>query len=355
MTIEIKHSEYLAPWRVVFYAALIIFICSGFAPLRAGRFDINVEVQAGYDDNVLDYSDADLDLFTDPSEPQNKYGIISKDDYIIVPAVDIAYKTFLAGHSLHLGVINSYAYYKENDVKRYYRLEGYFRRYFARGVYFQGNVTYLPDYYYRNSYSLLNAYEEAKFDKLIFEGKLSMQLTNKIQANAFYGYSNKDFIPHFDDRDINQHEITGQFVYRPNHLWKGWVSYGFIRAVGAGKDNSNYPRDTSFDMNSFVAGSRLYLHGINRRSWQLAGYVAFDQVFFQTDKITEQDKYRLGRQDHRWYIALMTEHSVNRNMGVGFEYRRMVKNVDLPASAAYLIPSLEANSNSYFFVVNYHL
>ena len=351
LTGHLRNSLYQA----ALLTTLILIACVGFVPLHAGGFNINVEVQGGYDDNVLDYSDPDLDLITDPTAPNNKIGIKSKDDYIITPSLDITYKTYFAGHSLHLGMVNSYAYYNENDIKRYYRFQGYFRRYFARGIYFQGSLAYLPNYYYRNSYSLLNAYEKAEFDKLIFEGKLSVQLTNKIQANAFYGYSNKDFTPHFDDRDIYQHEITGQLVYRPNHLWKGWASYGFSRAIGAGKDKPEYPRDTSFDMNSFVIGSRFYLHGINRRSWQLAGYAALDQVFFQTEKLTDEDKYRLGRKDHRWYIALMTEHSVDRNLSVGFEFKRMVKYVDLPEPNTYLIPTIEANSNSYFFVVNYHL
>lgn len=338
---------------IMLVTGFVILFSAFITTAGAGQLDVDVQVQTAYDDNVLDYSDADLDLISDPLSPANKYGIKSKDDYIITPMVDITYKTFFAGHSFHLGIVNSYAYFKKNDVKRYYRFESYFRRYFSDGFYFQGRLGYLPDYYYRNSFSLLESYQEAKFDKLFLEAKLAYQISPKLQSNLYYAFANKDFIPIFDDRDIKEHAFKGELVYRPTVLWKGWASYAFTHGIGAGEDIQVYPRDTSFDMNSFLIGSRFYLRGINSNSWQLAAYVSFSQVVFQTSKITAEDRYRLGREDRRWYISLMTDHRITRNFNLGFEYRRMVKNVDLPATD--LQQYLEAKSNSYYFVLNCHL
>jgi hypothetical protein len=38
----------------------------------------------GYDDNILKYSDSDLDHMDDPTVPENKYGIESQDDLLLL-------------------------------------------------------------------------------------------------------------------------------------------------------------------------------------------------------------------------------------------------------------------------------
>lgn len=335
-------------------AALAIAVCFGAcSPAESAEFDIDIQFRTIYDDNILNYSDADLELINDPSAPDNKFGIESKDDFIINPGLDVVYKSIIAGHSLHLGLEADYYYYQKNDIKRYFRLKSYFRRYFMRGSYFQGSFLYLPDYYYRNSYASSEGYLEAEFDKISLTAKLALQMKKDIQVNAHYEYSNKDFISVFDERDLNQHDFGGDVIYRPVRLWKGWMSYTFSHAISAGADNPDYVRDTSFDSNLFTLGSRFYLKGVGRKGFQMAGRVSYKKVYYQTTKVTSEDRYRLGREDNRWYFNLMIIHEITGALEAGLTYRHYLKKVDLPAE--YLIEILESSSNSIYLTLEYSL
>ncbi len=332
---------------------LFLLLLAGQAISKSDRFDFNLELQTIYDDNILDYSDADLDLMDDPTVPDNRYGIKSKDDYIFIPELEIVYKTQLAGHSLHTGLKGRYYYYKENDIKRYFKVEGYFKRFFNKRTYFQGTIGFLPDYYYRNSYSSTEGYQEAKFDKFSLEAKLSHKLNEYITTNLSYSYANKNFIQLFDERDIKEHEFQGEAIYYPSKYWKSWFSYAFTTAIGAGAKSIQFRRDTSFDANLLTFGTRLYLKGLKKKSFELAGQVSYKIVYFQTSKVTTEDRYRLGREDNRWYVTLMAKHAVNSRFNVGVNFKKTTKTVDLPAQE--LKDFLESSSNSVYIILDYSL
>jgi len=330
-----------------------LFLMTGQAFSRSDRFAFNFGLQTVYDDNTLDYSDADLDLLDDPSVPDNRYSIKSEDDYIFMPELEVIYKTRLAGHSLHVGLKGRYYYYNRNDVKRHFRVGGYLKRYFKKGTYIQGTISYLPDYYYRNSYSSTEGYQEAKFDKISTEVKLSARLNPYLTTNLSYTYANKNFITLFDERDIKEHEFQGEAIYRPAKYWKSWFSYSFITAFGAGANSVQYRRDTSFDANFITFGSRVYLKGLKKKGFELAGRVSYKIVYFQTSKVTDEDRYRLGREDTRWYVTLMVKHAVNSKFSVGANFKKTTKTVDIPAQE--LKDFLESSSNSVYLILDYSL
>jgi len=193
--------------RFAFSALILIIITSAPVITEANSFNYSLSFKTIYDDNILNYSDADLDQMDDSSATPNKFGIESKDDYIFSPELEMIYKTRLGGHSTHFGLKGTYYYYKENDIKRYYKIKLFIRRYINKNVFVQSSASYLPDYYYRNSYSSTEGYQEARFDKITFDIKLSAKLLKKISGNLYYIYSRKDFIPLFDERDILMKEI----------------------------------------------------------------------------------------------------------------------------------------------------
>ncbi len=338
--------------RLIIVCMLVSGWLTGATTLSAkSPFDIDIEIQTIYDDNILNYSDSDLDQMDDPGAPDNKFAVESKDDVIINPEIDIVYKTKLLKHSFHLGFKTDYYYYNENDVKRHWRFETYFKRYFKRGTFFQGSVSYLPDYYYRNSFITGDGYHEAKFDKISLNARMVYRLFKSTSVSVNYTYSDKDFIEIFDERDIYEHEVGGTLVYRPVKLWKGWIGYEYSHAVGAGADNSSHTRDTSYDGNKFTLGSRFYLKGLGRKSFQIAGKVSYELVQFQTMKIT--DIYRLGREDTRLYFYGMLKHYLKRGISVEAIFKSYDKSVEIPAD--YLIDQLESSSNTFYLVFNYSL
>jgi len=337
--------------RFAFSALILIIITSAPVITEANSFNYSLSFKTIYDDNILNYSDADLDQMDDSSATPNKFGIESKDDYIFSPELEMIYKTRLGGHSTHFGLKGTYYYYKENDIKRYYKIKLFIRRYINKNVFVQSSASYLPDYYYRNSYSSTEGYQEARFDKITFDIKLSAKLLKKISGNLYYIYSRKDFIPLFDERDIASHDFKVETIYRPNRLWKGWGSYTFRTAASAGADDPDYRRDTSYDSFLFTLGSKFYLKGLKGLGFELAGRINYKIVYFQTEKITSEDSYHLGRKDNRWSCNLNAKHEITSKLNLGFNFSKVVKKSDLPAED--LEKFLEYSSNSYYFILSY--
>ena len=328
-------------------------LLAGIGYGKSSAFDWQLQLQTVYDDNIINYSDPDLDQFDDPSAQNDKFAIESKDDFIINPEIELIYKTQLLGHSFHVGLITDYYYFSKNDIKRHWRFETYFKRYFKRGSYFQASVVYLPDYYYRNCFISGEGFFESEFDKILTNAKFAYRFNKKIQANLEYSFSNKDFIEIFDERDITEHQFGGSFIYRPVSLWKGWLSYEYCHAVGAGADNITYRRDTSYDHNKFTVGSRFYLKGLTRKSFQIAASASYKFVQYQTTKISDEDRYRLGREDKRFYLNFSIKHYIKRGINAEARYKYYLKNVDIPAKD--LEDKLESSSNTLYFILNYSL
>jgi len=324
----------------------VLSLCSTISA-RSGNLDFEFSLRSAYDDNILSYSDADLDLMDDPAAPENKYGIISRDDYIFVPTIGLTYKTHMAKHTTYFGLAAAYNYYMDNDIKRHGRLGAMARRYFRRGMYLQADLTLIPDYYYRNSYSTTAGYQEAKFDKISGRAKFSFQPFKKVIANISYEYSNKNFESLFDERDIKAHRFKVEGIYKPGKRWKGWGSYAFETAGAAGADNPTFLRDTSYDSFIFTYGSRFYLRGLGRKALQLAGVVSYSITYFQSGKLTDEDRYRFGRKDDLWQISLTIEQQINKHLDFGLGFKRRSKAVDLPA--VDLAPFLEYTSNLAYF------
>jgi len=325
-------------------------------PVYIGKirsWDFSFNLTTTYDDNILRYSDSDLDLMDDPTAPQNKYGIESKDDFIIIPEIDIVYKTRFTGHSLHLGFKTTYYYYVENDIKRHFRYQGRLRQYFQRGFYLQASLVYFPDYYYRNSYVSSQGYHEAKFDKIYGKFKLAVPIFDSFKSNLYYTYSIKDFNQLFDERDLTSHELEIEAIFRPVDYWKSWANYKFCTANSAGADNPDYPRDTSYDSFLFTLGLRFYLKSFSDKRMELAGRVSYKVVWFQTSKVTTEDSYRLGRKDDRWTMNISVKQKVVDNFSIGLNLKKVKNLVDLPAS--YLEKYLEYSSNSIYFILYYKL
>ncbi|MCD6161712.1 MAG: hypothetical protein J7K40_04785 [candidate division Zixibacteria bacterium] len=344
-------SKYLNRCRLSTLIVIIV-LCVGIAPsVWADSFNYNVSLRAGYDDNIINYSDADLDQMDDTSASENKFAIESKDDFIIISKLEAVLKTNIAGHSTHFGIRGAYYYYQDNDIKRYYKAGGFIKRYLKKGVYLQTSFGYIPDYYYRNSYSSTAGYQEAKFDKITAEVKFSAVLFNSLRGNLYYYYSSKDFIPLFDERDITSHSGEIQLIYRPAKLCKVWGSYNYITAKGAGADNVDFRRDTSYDSNLLSLGLRFYLQGIASQKFELAGNGSYKIIYFRTIKITNEDRYRIGRTDYRSSFSFSVKHYMSSKFSIGITFNRIIKTTNLPAED--LKAFLEYSSNSYYSILSF--
>jgi hypothetical protein len=345
-----KHNGSYSIILIAGILAIAFLYPKAFAKSDNLRF--NFQLKAGYNDNILRYSDADLDQFDSTTVDSSlKFGIKSKDDFIIVPVAEIVYKTKILGHNFNSGLKLSYNFYTKNSVKRYASMGLWLREFLKKDTYFQLRLAYIPDYYYRNLFVTHSMYAKAEFNKITTEARLVAPLHKNVMGDLFYYYENKDFNRLFNERDLKAHHFGAELTLQTVNLWKAWGGYEYCFAKSAGRDNPLDRRDTSYDSFLVLLGTRFYLKGYQNRELQAGASCAYKAVLFQTNKLTEEDRYRFGRKDNNWTINFTLKQNVTKYFDIGLEYSHVINNTDLPA--AELTRFLEYKGNLINIVFDY--
>lgn len=336
------------------FGVLAVFILIKPAPSDAKdpAWDFQFNLSAGYDDNVLNYSDADLDQFDSVNvDSSGKFGIDSKDDFIISPKAEIVLKTRAFKHSMHIGLNAGYNVFTKNDIKNYGIFGLWLREYLRKNAYLQISGAYIPEYYYRNLFSGDGSYEKAQYFKTGFGVKFLSSIYKGLDGSVSYRFENRDFNRVFDERDLKANNFNVELIYQPKHYYKFWGGYEFIVARGAGRDNESDNRDVSYDAFLFWLGSRLYFSGLSGKDMNIGTTVSYKNTLFQTDKLTPEDRYRFGRKDNRWSVTVSVNHDLDKKAGIGFQVNHVANSVDLPALD--LKPYLDFGSTSAKIVFDY--
>jgi len=340
-------------FAIAFFAiGIFLFAIPEQAHAKSQSWEFSFGLGAGYDDNVLNYSDADLDQFDSTAiDSSGKFGIESKDDFILSPHAEIVYKTSALQHALHIGLDVGYNIFTKNDVKNYGNFGLWFREYLRKGAYFQFSVGYVPDYYYRNLFVTTGEYAKAHYKKMGFGAKFLAPLYKGLDGSISYRYENRDFNELFNERDLKSNNFNAELIYQPKRSYKIWSGYEYTVAHSSGRDNALDRRDVSYDAFLFWLGSRLYFNGFNDKKMNIGAVISYKNTLFQTDKLTSEDRFRFGRKDNRWSVTISANHDLNKRASVGFLINRVDNSADLPASD--LKPYLDFGSTSAKIVFDY--
>ncbi len=316
---------------------LIIFTMLSFAPgpVSASKWEFDIGLKCTYDDNVLNYSEADLDLFDSiGAAPGGRFGIESKDDFIFSPSFRMIYKSELLGHTFQAGFNSVYNFNIKNDKRRYYSGGIWAREYLRKGTYIQASINYLPDYYYRNLQTYDGDYKEAEFAKIGADLTLYSILMKKITGKAYLGYERKNFNDSFNERDLHIYCFGFELGYRFTNANRLIGGYEFTAAKSRGRNSEAYRRDTSYDMFSFWGGARLTAHGLSGKRLLVSPKLGYRLALYQTEKLTQEDRFRFGREDTRLRAGLDLRQTLNHRtellIGAGISSNES----DLPASDA---------------------
>jgi hypothetical protein len=336
----------------IFSLGLFLFTAPEQAYAKNRSWEFNFGLGAGYDDNVLNYSDADLDQFDSTTvDSSGQFGIESKDDFILSPHAGIVYKTKAINHALHIGLDAGYNVFTKNEVKDYGNFGLWFREYLRKEAYLQFSATYTPDYYYRNLFLNSGEYAKAQYDKIGLGAKVMSTVAKGITGSLSYRYENRNFNDLFNERDLKSNNFNAELIYQPKRSYKIWGGYEYTIARGSGRDNSLDRRDVSYDSFLFWLGSRLYLNGLSNKKINVGATASYKNTLFQTDKLTAEDRYRFGRKDNRWSVTISANHDLNKRASVGFLVNRVDNTADLPATD--LKPYLDFGSTSAKIVFDY--
>jgi hypothetical protein len=294
---------------------------------------IDAGLSITYDDNIINYSDADLDLF-DSSATQGRFSIKSKDDWIFIPRINPRFTgKFLGGHPVWIDLGFGYYAYASNDVRRYSRVSLSARQYLSPRLYGEISYVLIPRYYYRN-YQVgtddigAAIYAEAKFAKHMVAAEAGYDITKRLSATAAYKFQHKSFNSEFNFRDLNGHGFELGGAWRPANPIGFSATYGFERASASGADMADTVLDVSYDSWNIVFGARHYMSILSATRPELFGSFEIRNIKYQNDRYPQI--FYFGREDFNYYAKAGISVRVPFQARGTIEYGFVQKKANLP-------------------------
>ena len=347
-----------AKYRPVWVAALIMSVMlwspasaqkkKSRKPKRQQIIFLDARLELAYDDNVINYSDADLDLYGDNARP-DKFAIESKDDWIITSRLAARLKgNFISGRTAWLDLRFNYYHYARNEVRRYQLYGLTARQYFMKGGYGEISYSYLPEYYYRNEY-YQGSYIKADFSKHYLKAEVGADILPSLKGDVSYRLQRKFFNPQFRERNLTVHGVRLDGIWRAIPIFKFWTYYGFERALARGADDPDPDvKDVSYDAWDLTLGVRHYSPFLGELRPELVATFQYRIIKFQTIKI--RDIYRFNRRDTNYELRLGTSWHLPFKVRLDIDYYLQAKRVSLQESSVEGL--LEYDSNLVSFELN---
>ncbi|MEE9554488.1 MAG: hypothetical protein V3W18_09345 [candidate division Zixibacteria bacterium] len=310
---------------------------------------LDVGLRTTYDENIIRYSDADLDLYDISGRP-DKFSIKSKDDWIISPDIEARLKgKFIKSKTAWIGLNYRYYYYAQNDVRRFQKISVFGRHYFMRGGYLELEYSYLPDYYYRNQFDQdQGIYIDASFSKHSFKFETGLDITSSLKGDISYRYQSKTFNPEVSERDLTVNGLRLDGIWRASKTIKFWAYYGLQRANADGADIPDLDiKDVSYDAWDITLGTRYYSKLHKKMKPEFFSTLQIREIKFRTTKY--RDIYRFDREDRNFRFRVGTALRLFYKIRFDIYYTYQQKRVDLPAEAYEGLLEYKANSVSFGF------
>jgi hypothetical protein len=317
------------------------------------KIAFNIQLETRYDDNVINYSDDDLDLYAGGAN-ESKFAIDSKDDWIFIPRFEARIKgDFIGGHTAWLETYFRYNYYARNEVRRFYKLGVNARHYLFPSGYVEARYSLIPDYYYRNQFyrdaSGNGTYIEANFLEHYIKLEYGMNLVPSLKGDISYRFESKSFNEEFSERDLTIHGMRLDGIWRTTDWIKFWLYYGLERAEAKGADIPDLDvKDVSYDAWDILFGVRYYSDFLGRIKPEFVSTFKYRRIKYQTLKYI--DDYRFGRKDSNYYLRFGVAGRLPVRLRVEIDYNLVAKRVSLLDTSKEGL--LEYDSNSVSVTLN---
>ena len=314
-------------------------------PRRQQIFFFDARLELTYDDNIINYSDADLDLYGDDARP-DKFVIDSKDDWIITSRLESRLKgKFISARTAWLDLNFNNYFYVRNEVRRYQKYGLSARQYFIRGGYAEIEYSYIPDYYYRNQF-YEGSYIEANFSKHFLKAEVGFNLMPSLKGDVSYRFQSKTFNEEVKERDLTVNGVRLDAIWNASKKFKFWAYYGLERANARGADDPDPDvKDVSYDAWDITLGSRHYSPYLRKLSPQLVVSLQYREIRFQTTKYG--DIYRFGRRDSNYEFRIGTAWQLPYMIGLDIDYKLQAKRTDLYDPSVGNLLEYDSNSISF--------
>jgi hypothetical protein len=323
-------------------------------------FDVSLGIT--YDDNIIRYSEADLDLFSADSIP-SKFSIESKSDWILTPQVRARLQNKLFGNqfsSITLGY--DYFGYVRNDVRRYSRFSIEARQGFLTKGYVQLTYGYVPDYYYRNLFYLHDPlggdlYMPAKFTKNTVLAEIGYDITKTFKADIGYQFVDKSYNHEFTYRNLSLNGFDINGVWRPLNILKFWGGYDFVNANTDGANMPDSVLDLSYDSWGILVGARHYATFMPKLKPEFYATFQLLHVIYQSNRppdLRGRHIFQFGRSDNNYITHFGAACRIPYRLRLEADYGFFIKKASLPDIYPNLLINIPQTTSELERKLNYN-
>ncbi|MBC8277804.1 MAG: hypothetical protein H8E46_06205 [FCB group bacterium] len=317
---------------------------------------LKAEILSNYDDNILRYSDRDLDYFKNRTEI-NPSKLTTCDD----SKNDFRLKFYIDGpqffgNALKIRYFGKFSHFFNNSFKNYsshtFILDQKISEKFSVDFkYFLLADFYLREYRDRD----LNEYQSCTFDnhqaRLGIDYRLTKNTAFTVQGQFDQIYYNQYFIE-YDSENLSYFAVLNQRIHRDLRIS---FSAGFTAADNIGyvpiipgifdplsEDDTEYG-DGSYEEETYQAQIRWRLRKLlGKDAWFSLGYKLRHRIY-TTDNLLEDDPFHAGRMDDRHRIVFSFDRNLLPRLEGNLTYTREWRETTSDYSTAEDVKSFTQN------------
>ena len=270
-----------------------------------------------YDDNILEYSSADLQVLDSGSKP-TKFEIRTPGDYRTSLDLRVDLNPDLSRRNpTRLRFRFGTDFFARNSAESYQAYAADLKQNFLRRNYFQTGFRYVPSYYLRNLVQVDTAtgargkYQKADFSKQSYFFELGRKFSPHFGLSLGYGYEKIDYNSEFDERDSKANIYYGDLDFGLGKYVSLNIGYSRKDSKARGADMMLLIEDVSSKTDRFDFGLDLNLKQALGIPVSFAPSYTYEYQKYTTFKTL--DTYHYGRKDNYYRISSELSYGWGRN------------------------------------------
>ncbi len=336
---------------------LLVLIFAGTAA-GEGFFkfhSLRLQFTANYDDNILRYSDRDLDRFEQSSEYYPSM-LSSYDDW----KNEFRLKTYfrgprLFGSRMRLYYFAKFAAYYRNPFKNYHNHTLYINQKLGKKLEAHFKYFYMPKFYLREYRDRdLDRYESCDFENHQVRPAITYTILKKTDVTIRIEYEQIYYNKYFTEYDSESWLYEGLLTQKMGRNLTLGLSYGFKVSDNAGytsllstpgsapEEDSEYG-ESSYEADIYQFDARYRLRKLWGEDSDISLQYKLRRRCYSTDNTVEDDPFHAGRVDFRHRITASITRDILPLLEMELGYIHEWRDTDSPAPLVKEIKNFRQN------------
>ena len=297
---------------------------------------LQLELTSNYDDNILRYSDRDIDRFLNRDEYYPSK-ITTYDDWKNEFRVKAYFETAsLFNYPFKIKYFGKFAHYYRNPFRNYTNHTFLLNQNFSKRLEVHFKYYYMPDYYLREYRDRdLNEYQSCSFDNTQFRLGISYRLAKMTELTLQAQYEQIYYNEHFTEYDSDLYLYEAILNHNFSWDWRCQFSFGYCISDNIGytpstisAEPSPFEEDTEYGESSYE--EEEYQIEIRRRQRKLWGSDTWFTLqyklrhrIYTTGNSLQSDPYHSARLDdrHRIIFEINRDITPHLEITIGYTYQ----------------------------------